>query len=220
MCFFETESSGGHFNRWWIEDLTWTPSTVPTSLFRVIFVKTAATDDDFLQHEGWLHSARTYADKRRWTASKAQSVSLSESHWQTWSAVRTGGSCNRDLFVHGRKGSLVWQGYRWEVPDCLALTTSSQALQEACPKSLLLASRVSLLEVHSLRVRVLWGATWPGGPGPGESPELSLSQPCLCSCFEGSTGKLLFHLGELGKKSNKYGKRTLTSSRISLPLRP
>lgn len=46
MCFFERRPSGGHLNRWWIEDLTWTPSTIPASLFQVISVKTVAMNDD------------------------------------------------------------------------------------------------------------------------------------------------------------------------------
>lgn len=79
---------------------------------------------------------------------------------------------------------------------------------------------VSLLEAHNLHVRVLWGTSCPDGPGAGVSQSCPMSQPHLFSCFEGSPGKILFHPGELGRKSNKYGECTLTSSRISLPLRP
>lgn len=137
----------------------------------------------FFPSEGWLLSTCTHVDKRHWTASKAMSVSLSKSHWQTWSVVCTDGTWNGDLLAHGRKQSLVWQDYHGELLACLAVTTSSQKLV----LNLLVfwfcglfvgfsfpASHVSLLEVHSLHVLCpLWGTSRHCGPGP--APGVSLS---------------------------------------------
>lgn len=138
MCFFERKPSGEHFNWWQIEDLTWAPSTIPASLFHVIFVKTVAMNDDmylfYFQSEGWLHSACTQADKRSWTASKALSVRLSKSHWQTWSPVCTDGTWKWDLFAHGGKGSLIWRDCCREQLACMAVTTSSHVSKGACTK--------------------------------------------------------------------------------------
>lgn len=230
MCFFERRPSGGHLNWWWIEDLTWTPSTIPASLFRVISVKTVAMNDDtylfFFQCEGWLHSTCTHKDKRLWTASKAVSVSLSKSHWQTWSVVHTVGAWKRDLFAHGRKGSLVWQDYHAELLACFAVTASSCALREACPKSLFLQAvflswrcRAFMSSLGYQPPRWPWPCScsqtcpelltvrW----GSGQAREL-LPPLYLCLSSEGSAGKLikqqklLFHVGELGKRSTKPGR--------------
>lgn len=61
----------------------------------------------FLQHEGWLHSACTYTDKRSWMASKAKWVSLTKSRWQTWSVVCTGGRWEIYLFMGEKEFGLT-----------------------------------------------------------------------------------------------------------------
>lgn len=179
------------------------------------------------QCEGWLRSTCTGTDKRCWTASKAMSVSLSKSHWQTWSIVRTDGTWKWDLFAHGRKGSLVWQDYHRELLAYLAVTASSHALQEAFPKSLFFLQAVFFSwRCAALVLCPLWNTSCLCSPGraPGVSLSRSLqggfhmrgewagellSLLYLCSCSEGSAGKLIrqqrlpFHVEELGKKSTK-----------------
>lgn len=139
----------------------------------------------FFQCEGWLHSTCTHIDKRCWTASKAMSVSLPKSHWQTWSIVHTDGTWKWDLFARGRKGSLVWQDYYGELPAYLAVTASSHALQEACFTSPFFFLQAMFV---SWRCAALVSCVLSGAPAASAALALLLGSPWAAHCEGASCG--------------------------------